>query len=184
MPQELAGVVEAVHVSPTHTMAKLSGPSINLLARLGVEDDAHCGVTVKHRSRVRKDPSQTNLRQVHLIHGELFDELKAKGFDVQPGQVGENITTRGIALLELPAGTLLHVGNDAVVEVTGLRNPCSQLEGVAHGLMEAVLDRDSNWALVRKAGIMGIVRNGGTVRPGDEIRVTAPAGTPRLLEVV
>jgi MOSC domain-containing protein YiiM len=123
MPQDFYGVVEAVHVSPTHTMAKQSSLAINLLAGLGVEGDAHCGATVKHRSRVRRDPSQPNLRQVHLIHGELFDELKAKGFDIQPGQVGENITTRGISLLDLPTGTLLNIGNEAVVEVTGLRNP-------------------------------------------------------------
>ena len=154
-----------------------------MLAGLGVEGDAHMGATVKHRSRVAADPTQPNLRQVHLIHSELHAELEAKGFSVAVGQMGENITTRGIDLLALGVGTLLHLGDDAVLEVTGLRNPCLQLEGIQSGLMKAVLDRDANGDLIRKAGIMGVVIAGGEVRPDDEIRVTPPAAH-RALERV
>jgi MOSC domain-containing protein YiiM len=171
----MIGVVASLNVSPTHTMAKPSQPSIRLLAGLGVEGDAHNGVTVKHRSRVARDPSQPNLRQVHLIHAELHDELAANGFPVEPGRMGENVTTRGLDLLGLPTGTRLHLGPTAVVEVTGLRNPCRQLEGIHSGLMAAVLDRDEDGALVRKAGIMGIVLASGDVSVGDEIRVELPA---------
>lgn len=173
-----------MHISPTHTMAKQSRSAIHLLAGLGVEGDAHCGATIKHRSRVRKNPDQPNLRQVHLIHGELFDELANKGFNVQPGQMGENITTRGLSLLTLPAGTLLHIGEEAVVALTGLRNPCAQLDGVIPGLMEAVLDRDGSGALVRKAGVMAVVITAGVVRPGDAIRAVVPDGAHKPLEVV
>ncbi|MFN3627240.1 MOSC domain-containing protein [Parvibaculum sp.] len=168
------GTVVAVSVSPTHTMLKENASRITLLQGLGVEGDAHMGTTVKHRSRVARDPSQPNLRQVHLIHAELLDELKAKGFTVAPGRMGENITTRGIALLALPTGTRLHIGNSAIVEVTGLRNPCTQLDGIKPGLMQAVLDRDADGNLVRKAGIMGIVLWGGEVKPEDAIRIVLP----------
>jgi MOSC domain-containing protein YiiM len=131
---------------------------------------------VQHRSRVAVDPSQPNLRQVHLIHAELFDELRAVGFTIVPGQMGENITTTGVDLLGLPRGTRLHIGADAVVEVTGLRNPCRQLDAMAEGLMAATLDRARDGSLIRKAGIMGIVVAGGTVRPGDSVRVVLPRG--------
>ena len=180
----MAGIVEAVSVSPTHSMSKRNQLAIRLVAGLGVEGDAHAGVTVKHRSRVRRDPTQPNLRQAHLVHGELHDELRAQGFEIVPGQMGENITTRGIDLLGLPTGTKLHIGNEAVVEVTGLRNPCVQLDGIQQGLMQACLDRDGEGGLVRKAGIMGIVLTGGEVRQGDEIRVELPAGPHRRLEPV
>ncbi len=155
-------------------MAKTNQASIRLVEGIGVEDDAHAGSTVKHRSRVRQDPSQPNLRQVHLIHAELHDELRVKGFDLVPGQMGENITTRGIDLLALPKGTLLHIGTEAIVEVTGLRNPCTQLEGLYPGLMNAVLDRDAEGDLIRKAGIMGIVLRGGQVHPADAVRIELP----------
>ena len=155
-------------------MAKGNEQAIRLLTSLGVEGDAHAGTMVKHRSRVRQDPSQPNLRQVHLIHAELHDELRARGFDLRPGKMGENITTRGIDPLALPKGALLHIGETAVVEVTGLRNPCSQLDGIQPGLMAALLDRDADNNLVRKAGIMGIVLQGGEVRPGDVIRAELP----------
>ncbi|MGH7096860.1 MAG: MOSC domain-containing protein [Stellaceae bacterium] len=178
------GIVAAVSRSPTHTMTKPTADSIRLLAGLGVEGDAHQGVTVKHRSRVARDPTQPNLRQVHLIHAELFDELRAAGFDMAPGQMGENVTTRGIPLLALPIGTRLHFGADAVAEVTGLRNPCAQLDRIRPGLMAATLDRDAEGKLVRKAGIMVIVLEGGAVKPGDPIRVELPAAPHRPLEVV
>ena len=143
--------------------------------------DAHSGVTVQHRSRVARDPSQPNLRQVHLIHRELFEELAAKGFDVSPGVLGENITTQNIDLLALPTDTELHIGSSAIVRITGLRNPCSQLNQFQPGLMAAVLEKAPDGNLVRKAGIMGVVLVSGYVLPGDTIVVKLPPGPPRTL---
>jgi MOSC domain-containing protein YiiM len=168
--------VAAVHRSARYTFSKATTAQIELVAGLGVAGDVHAGSTVRHRSRVARDPEQPNLRQVHLIHRELHDELATRGFGVAPGEMGENVTTRGIDLLALARGTRLHIGGDAVVEVTGLRNPCAQLDRLAPGLMAAVLDRDDDGALVRKAGIMGIVVTGGVVAPGDRIAVVAPEG--------
>ena len=176
--------VVAVARSDRHTFSKDTDTAIRLLAGLGVEGDAHAGETVKHRSRVAADPTQPNLRQVHLVHAELFEELGERGFAVAPGDIGENVTTRGVALLALPTGTRLHLGGTAVVEVTGLRNPCAQLDSFQPGLMAAVLDRDAAGRLVRKAGIMGVVLMGGEVRPGDPIRVTLPPEPHRPLERV
>jgi MOSC domain len=176
--------VTAVFRSSTHTMSKMLEPSIRLLAGLGVEGDAHMGVTVKHRSRVAADPTQPNLRQVHLIHGELHDELRSRGFRVVAGEMGENITTRGLDVLALPVGTRLRIGPEAILEITGLRNPCLQLDGLEPGLMEAVLDRDANGNLKRRAGIMGVVIAGGVVRAGDEILVELPPEPHRALERV
>lgn len=166
--------VVAVSCSATHSFSKANQASIQLLAGLGVAGDAHLGKTVQHRSRVAINPDQPNLRQVHLIHAELHDELRAAGFEVSPGQMGENITTRGIDLLSLPTHTQLHLGPMAVVRVTGLRNPCTQLDQFQPGLMAAVLDRDQQGNLIRKTGVMGIVLVGGIVRPGDVIRLTWP----------
>jgi MOSC domain-containing protein YiiM len=154
-------------------MSKPRADSVRLLEGLGVEGDAHAGATVKHRSRVAKDPTSPNLRQVHLVHTELFDELRAKGFSVHPGEMGENITTAGIDLLSLPRGTRLRLGEKAVVEITGLRNPCSQIDGIQQGLMEAVLERRST-GLVRKSGVMAIVLVSGEVKPDDRISVELP----------
>jgi MOSC domain-containing protein YiiM len=176
--------VLAVSCSATHSLAKPNQACINLLDALGVEGDAHLGTTVKHRSRVLRDPSQPNLRQVHLIHAELFEELRAAGFSVDAGRMGENITTQGIDLLGLPTGARLHLGPVAVVEVTGLRNPCRQLDRIQPGLMAAVLSRDAQGNIIRKAGIMGIVASGGEVRPGDPIRVELPQGAHQPLECV
>ena len=170
----MSATVTAVSRSPKHTLVKPNERSIRLLEGLGVEGDAHSGTTVKHRSRVARDPSQPNLRQVHLIHGELHDELREAGFALSAGQMGENITTRGVDLLGLPAGTRLHLGDSAVVEVTGLRNPCAQLNRIQPGLMAATLDREEDGNLVRKAGIMGVVIASGEVCPGDPIRVELP----------
>jgi MOSC domain-containing protein YiiM len=180
----MTGIVEAVHKSAAHTMRKPTQPSIRLLTGLGVDGDAHMGVTVKHRSRVAVDPTQPNLRQVHLIHAELFDELEEKGFRVQPGLMGENITTRGLELLSLPVGARLHIGADAVVEITGLRNPCMQRDGLQSGLMAATLDHDEHGNLIRKAGVMGVVLTGGEVHPTDAIRVELPPQPHRALERV
>ncbi len=176
--------VAAVSCSPTHTFHKSSRDSIQLLTGLGVAGDAHMGQTVKHRSRVAVDPSQPNLRQVHLIHAELHAELRASGFNVVAGQMGENITTRGISLLDLPRGTHLHIGSTAVIEVTGLRNPCAQLDHFQPGLMKAVLDRDDQRKLIRKAGIMAIVLADGIVRPSDLIRAVLPPKPHHALERV
>ncbi len=174
-------LVTAVHRSATYTFSKPTQSSIRLLAGLGVEGDAHLGTTVKHRSRVRRDPTQPNLRQVHLIHAELHEALTAEGFPIAAGQMGENITTRGVDLLGLSTGTRLHLGADAVVEVTGLRNPCVQLDGIQHGLMARLVHRDPDGAVVREAGVMGVVLTGGEVRPGDPIRAVPPPGPYRPL---
>ena len=180
----MAQVVTAVSRGPTHDMTKPNQLVIRLVAGLGVEGDAHMGATVKHRSHVARDPTRPNLRQVHLIHAELHDELRAAGFEVEPGQMGENITTRGVDLLGLPAGARLHLGAEAVVEIAGLRNPCAQLDAIQPGLMAATLGRDARGGLVRKAGVMGVVLTGGDVRPGDTIRVEAPSGPFRPLAPV
>lgn len=180
----MRGVVTAVSRSGGHTFGKPNRTGITLVAGIGVDGDAHSGVTVKHRSRVRRDPTQPNLRQVHLIHSELHDELRAAGFDVAAGQLGENVTTRGLDLLGLPTGTLLHLGGAAVVEVTGLRNPCYQIDDFRRGMLKAVLGHDEDGNLVRKAGIMSVVLAGGEVRADDPIAVELPDAPHRPLEPV
>ena len=167
--------VTAVSRDGTHAFSKPVCDWIRLIAGVGVEGDVHAGRTVQHRSRVARDPAALNLRQVHLIHAELHDELNLRGYRVSPGDMGENVTTCGIDLLGLPTGTLLTLGPQAVVEVTGLRNPCVQLDGFQPGLMKAVLDRDAAGGLVRKAGVMAIVLTGGVIRPGDAIYLAYPA---------
>ncbi|NNU43264.1 MOSC domain-containing protein [Ramlibacter montanisoli] len=176
--------VLAVHRSSSHSFSKFQEDSITLVVGLGVEGDAHAGATVKHRSRVARDPSAPNLRQVHLIHAELFDELVERDHAVFPGDMGENITTRGIELLSLPAGTRLRLGAEAEVEVTGLRNPCRQIDRFQPGLMAKVLDRDANGRVVRKTGVMAVVRRGGTVRAGDAIVLQLPETPHHPLEPV
>lgn len=180
----MTGIVAAVSRNPTHSFTKANADSIRLVAGLGVEGDAHQGATVKHRSRIARFADAPNLRQVHLIHAELFDELRAAGFAVSAGQMGENVTTRGLDLLGLPAGARLRLGDAAVVEVTGLRNPCRQLDSFQPGLMNATLERDEAGNLVRKAGIMAIVREGGEVREGDAITVEMPPQPHQKLEPV
>jgi MOSC domain-containing protein YiiM len=170
----MSGIVTAVSCSAQHTFSKANQEKIFLQADLGVEGDAHFGETVKHRSRVAVDPSQPNLRQVHLIHSELHDELRTAGLAISPGEMGENVTTRGIDLLSLPTGTRLHLGDTAVVELTGLRNPCTQLDQLQSGLMSAVLGRDADGKLIRKAGVMGIVIESGEICPGESIRIELP----------
>jgi len=177
-------VVVSVSRDGEHRFSKVVTDEITLLSGLGVQGDAHAGTTVQHRSRVAADPTQPNLRQVHLIHAELHTELREQGFDVAPGQLGENITTTGVSLLALPRGTLLQIGADAVVEVTGLRNPCAQINDFQPGLLKAVLVQGTDGALVRKTGIMGVVVRSGAVKPGDTIRVCLPAGLHHALERV
>lgn len=173
------GAVAAVSSNGVYAFGKPNRASITLLAGLGVAGDVHAGVTVKHRSRIARDPTRPNLRQVHLLHEELLAEVGAAGFDVRPGGLGENITTRGLDLLGLPTGTLLHLGAEAVVEVTGLRNPCTQIDDFRSGLLKEVVGRDEAGNVVRRAGIMGVVRAGGPVRPGDPIAVALPDGPHR-----
>lgn len=173
-PNKMPPFVIAVHSSESHRFSKQSQDEIVLLKGLGVDGDAHCGVTVKHRSRVAKDPSQPNLRQVHLIHAELLSALSEKGHAVPPGALGENITTQGIELLKLPVGTQLKIGNTAVITITGLRNPCAQIERFQSGLLSEVLEKKPDGSLIRKAGVMGVVTEGGRIKPGDQIEVTLP----------
>ncbi|RZU36180.1 MOSC domain-containing protein YiiM [Streptomyces sp. BK022] len=180
----MSGRVTAVSSNGEYSFAKPNRDSVRLLAGLGVEGDVHAGVTVKHRSRVAQDPTQPNLRQVHLIHEELFAEVGEEGFKVAPGDLGENLTTRGIDLLGLPVGTLLRIGDSAVLEVTGLRNPCLQIDNFQDGLLKQVVGRDEAGNIVRKAGIMSIVREGGVVRPGDTIERELPSGPHRPLDRV
>ena len=178
-----AGVV-GVHRDARHRFSKVPAAEITLVPGFGVLGDAHAGVTVQHLSRIRRDPTAPNLRQVHLIAAELLDELTAAGFTVAPGRLGENVTTRGIDLLALPTGTQLRLGSDALIEVTGLRNPCVQLDRYEPGLQRAVLDRAPGGALIRRAGVMAVVVRGGTVRVRDSITVLLPDGDPRPLEPV
>lgn len=179
-----SAAVVAVSRKASHGVDKPNQLLIRLLAGEGVEGDAHCGAKVKHRSRARYNPDLANLRQVHLLQAELHDELAGKGFKLSPGQMGENVTTRGLDLLSLPKGARLRLGDEAVVELTGLRNPCVQLDGLRPGLMAACLGRSGTGQPVRKAGVMAIVLSGGEVRAGDPIWVETPAGPPEPLRPV
>jgi len=169
----MPAVVLAVHLSATHSFSKRDVDRIRVIEGLGVEGDAHCGATVQHLSRVRTDPSQPNLRQIHLIHGELFDDLSSAGYVVAPGQLGENVTTRGIDLLALPVGTRLHIAS-AVITVTGLRNPCQQINDFHPGLLKEVLCSEANGVVTRLAGVMGTIARGGLIAPGDRIEIELP----------
>ena len=179
----MTGIVVAVSSSPTHSMHKANALFIRLHAT-GVEGDAHCGATVKHRSRVARNAATPNLRQVHLIHAELHDELRARGFDLAPGEMGENVTTRDVDLLSLPRGTRLRFADSAEIEISGLRNPCWQLDKLRPGLMAATLDRDAAGNLMRKAGVMAIVVTPGEIHTGDAITMTWPGGPRHPLEPV
>jgi len=180
----MGGCVTSVSTSATHAFSKRVVERLRLLAGIGVEGDAHAGTTVKHRSRLAQDPLPPNLRQVHLMHAELHDELLAAGFDVRAGDLGENLTTRGLPLLDLPRGARLHLARGAVLEVTGLRNPCAQIDAFQRGLLRAVLGRDARGGLVRKTGVMSIVLVGGEVQAGDAVEVEWPRGAHLPLEPV
>ena len=180
----MGGTISAVSSNKTYSFSKPNRESITLLAGFGVEGDVHGGATVKHRFRMRKDPSQPNLRQVHLIHEELFENVRRAGFEVAAGELGENVTTRGVDLLTLPRGTRLRLGETAVVEVTGLRNPCAQIDGFRKGLMKQVVDRDENGRPRFLSGIMGVVVTGGVVRPGDAVEIDLPSGPHEPLDIV
>ncbi|MFJ4833320.1 MOSC domain-containing protein [Streptomyces sp. NPDC088747] len=180
----MGAMVAAVSSNGTYSFTKPNRPSIRLLSGLGVEGDVHAGVTVKHRFRMAKDPSQVNLRQVHLIQEELFEELRGAGFTVAAGELGENVTTRGIDLLGLPVGTLLRLGDEAVVELTGLRNPCAQIDTYQKGLLKQVVGRGDGGTVTHRAGVMSVVREGGSVRPGDSVVAELPDGPHRPLRIV
>lgn len=177
-------VVIAVSLSPQHTFSKPNQTEVRLIAGIGVEGDAHSGATVQHLSRKRKDPNQPNLRQVHLLDAEILDVLGKAGFEVAPGQIGENITTRGVNLLALPVGARLRLGDQAIVEITGLRDPCGQLDGLQPGLKAALIERAADGSQAFKAGVMGVVLEGGVVRPGDRVAVELPPPPHMALAIV
>ena len=168
------GTVVAVSRSDSHSFSKQNQESIELVAAYGIEGDVHAGATIKHRSRLAKEGDQPNIRQVHLLHTEIFEELKEQGYEVLPGELGENITTKGLDILAMPKGTRLHIGSSAIVELTGLRNPCGQIDDFQKGLKDALLDHDAEGNLIRKSGVMSIVIASGDVVPGDPIRVELP----------
>jgi MOSC domain-containing protein YiiM len=168
------GQVVSVSRSATHRFSKPCLREIVIVTGLGVEGDAHAGVTVKHRYLVRKNPLAPNLSQVHLLQESLFAELKASGLEIGPGDMGENVTTSGLELLTLPLGTRLHLGAQAVVELTGLRTPCLQMDTFRPGLKQACMGRDAEGGVERRAGVMAIALAGGSVRVGDAIRVELP----------
>ncbi|MFF7278874.1 MOSC domain-containing protein [Streptomyces griseorubiginosus] len=180
----MGGMISAVSSNGTYSFSKPNRESITLLEGFGVEGDVHGGATVKHRFRMKKDPSQPNLRQVHLIHEELFEEVRQAGFEVAAGQLGENVTTRGIDLLSLPRGTRLRLGETAVVEVTGLRNPCAQIDGFQKGLMKQVVGRAEDGRPRFRSGIMSVVVTGGEIRPGDAVEINLPSGPHEPLDIV
>jgi MOSC domain-containing protein YiiM len=179
-----SAVVVSVSLDDAHRFSKPAAPGIRLVAGIGVEGDAHAGATVQHRYHVKKDPTAPNLTQVHLIPAELFDELAPGGYTVRPGELGENVTTRGVDLTTLPLGTRLHLGADAVIELTGLRNPCSLINGYQDGLMKQLIETDAAGRITRRAGVMSVVATGGAVQPGDSIRIERPDGEQIPLEVV
>ncbi len=181
---DLRGTVVAVSRSETHSFAKANRDVVRLIAGFGVEGDAHGGSTVKHRSRVVRDAGKPNLRQVHLMHAELLDELAGLGFRVAPGDLGENLTTRGIPLLDLPTGSRLHLGDEAVIELTGLRNPCVQIDRFQSGLLAQVAKRNEAGDIVRRAGVMSVVVAGGPVHAGDPIVVELPPPPHRSMEAI
>lgn len=176
--------VIAVACDRGHNFSKPLQPSITLVKNLGVKDDAHMGRTVQHIYDKKKNPNAPNLRQVHLMPGELFDELKPKGFEVLPGQMGENITTQGVDLLNLSQGAKLKIGNDAIIEITGLRTPCSKLNKLSPGLMKALIEKDVDGGPSFKAGVMAIVLEGGAISPGDMIRYLNPDAAFQKLKPV
>lgn len=177
----MPAIITAVSRSRCHTFGKPNEPVIRLITGLGIEGDAHMGQRVKHRFHALKNPLARNLRQVHLLHAELFDELRERGFHVWPGAIGENVTTRGVDLLALPRGTRLRLGAEAVIELTGLRNPCRQIDTFQPGLLKAVLGRNPEGRLIRKTGVMAIVVTSGDVKATDMIAVELPAGEHRPL---
>ncbi|WP_296678097.1 MOSC domain-containing protein [Novosphingobium sp.] len=180
----MSATILALASDPAHRFSKIEQCELTLIAGRGAKGDAHAGQTVQHLSRIAKDPFQPNLRQIHLIHAELFEELAAQGFAVAPAQLGENVTTRGVDLLGLSRGTRLQLGQEAVIEITGLRNPCRQIDGLAKGLMAATLSLADNGSLIRRCGVMAIVVAGGTISVGDPIELHSMPKIHQPLEPV
>ncbi len=180
----MTATVIAVASDSGHNFTKPLRSFITLIAGLGVEGDAHAGTTVQHLHDKKKNPAAPNLRQVHLMHAELFDELAGQGFAVAAGQMGENIVTRGVDLLNLPQGTLFYLGDTAVIEITGLRSPCYKLNMIQEGLTRALVEKRVDGSLNRKSGVMAVVLKGGTVKAGDEIKTVLPEGAHLPLECV
>lgn len=187
-PPDASGSVVAVHRSADHTFSKAAETEIMLLAGLGVEGDAHAGARVTHRSRVAKDPNQPNLRQVHLVMTELLDEVRSAGHAIDAGTLGENITTEGLDLIGLPVGSILRIGDDALVALTGLRNPCKQIHGVGSGVLKMMFTDGQPYGRpgeqIGRTGVMGVVVAGGVVRPNDMISVRYPAGPLTPMEKI
>lgn len=195
--------VVAVSRDGTHRFSKVPRQAITVVAGMGVAGDAHAGTLVQHRSRVRRDPNQPNLRQVHLIQTELLDEARAAGHDVAPGGLGENVLTEGLDLLALATDSRLLIG-DAVLRVTGLRNPCHQINEYSAGLLNIVVARIDGVGssadvtlsasggadaldgvrIVRRAGVMAVVERDGEIRPSMFIDVLAPPEPHRPLAPV
>ena len=181
---DLSKEVTAVCTNSLHNFSKTIQTEIKLITMLGVEGDAHCGKYVKHQSRVKKNPKQINLRQVHLMQKELFDELLIEGFEIKPGDLGENITTSGIDLINLPKNTILNIGDQVQLKVTGLREPCWQIDSYNKGLLKKVVSKDQDGNIIRKTGVMTMVKSGGIVKKGDDIEVIMPKEPYYKLEVV
>ena len=177
---ERASVV-AVSKDEYHRFSKVPCTQITLIKGVGVRGDTHSGVTVQHLFAVEQDPRQPNLRQVHLLQQEFLDQARDQGYELTPGDLGENILTDDLDLVGLWQDTLLHIGSQAVVRVSGLRNPCAQIDSFRPGLLQVAVRRDLKGDVVRKAGIMGVVTTGGVVHPGDEIEVEWPAQPHRRL---
>jgi len=171
-PDRLHKVV-GVQISGKHAFSKVPQDAIRLIENFGVEGDAHAGATDQHLYHIRRFGQHPNLRQVHLIQAELLDEVAGKGHAVCPGELGENISTRHVDLLGLPTGTRLRLGSEAVIELTGLRNPCHQIEDFQPGLLKHLVEKKPT-GLVRRAGVMSVVLQGGDVRPGDAIEIELP----------
>ena len=157
----MAAVV-GLSIDDGHHFSKRAVERVTMVAGVGIEGDVHAGPLVQHRSRVRVDPNQPNLRQVHLIDDAVFAVAASAGFEIDHGDLGENVTVSGLDVHGLAVGTMLRLGESAFVAVTGLRNPCGQINGLRPGLLD-VLRRADGGDIVRRAGIMGVVVRGGEV---------------------
>jgi len=169
----------SVNSDDAYRFSKIARQSVRLVEGHGIEGDAHAGRFVKHRYQAKKEPLTPNRRQVHLIQSELFEEMRGFGFIIEPGDLGENVTTVGIDLLALPLGAQLHLGESAVVELTGLRMPCGLIDKFQTGLKRSMIVRTPRGVTFR-AGVLGIVTSSGDVRPGDLVRAELPASRRAL----
>ena len=139
-----------------------------------MEGDAHAGPFVRHRHLARRHPKMPNLRQVHLIPSELFQALRADGYELRPGDLGENILTAGLDLEALPLGTILKLGAEAAIELTGLRTPCVLIDRFKPGLKRRMLVEEYGRPRFR-CGVMAVVRSSGRISTGDAIAVRLPS---------